>query len=230
MRKRKRQLDQRQQICLGLNLLIIFAELLGLYLRFYILGSPGLEYYTVLSNILSLVASSFMVYDLLAKGKIRHLTSVLRQLSVVMMTVTFAVVLFILPWNMNVALWKLLLPGQMFFLHLSCPLLSISTFFFAERHRFFNRDHRYSSIPTMIYAVLILALNYAGVVVGPYPFITKIVHQNNLRDMVAAAVICYFVTTGLGSLCIWYHRSKMQKIYDKRANAKELREGNLHKA
>ena len=48
--------------------------------------------------------------------------------------------------------------------------------------------------------------------------------------MVAAAVICYFVTTGLGSLCIWYHRSKMQKIYDKRANAKELREGNLHKA
>ena len=39
MRKRKRQLDQRQQICLGLNLLIIFAELLGLYLRFYILGS-----------------------------------------------------------------------------------------------------------------------------------------------------------------------------------------------
>ena len=63
MRKRKRQLDQRQQICLGLNLLIIFAELLGLYLRFYILGSPGLEYYTVLSNILTLVASSFMVYD-----------------------------------------------------------------------------------------------------------------------------------------------------------------------
>ena len=52
-RKKEFELAERDQIVLGLNLFIVFAEILGLYLRLYILGSPGIEYYTVISNFLA---------------------------------------------------------------------------------------------------------------------------------------------------------------------------------
>lgn len=183
--------NNRRDIILALNFLIILGEVFGLFLRTYILQSPGLEFYTVVSNYVSLFASLAVVHCIVTKRPISRPAKLLRLAATIMLTVTFLVVIFILPGNLQTPLWQLLFPGQMFFLHLICPILSIVTLLIFERYRFSRLEQDVVTLPTIIYALFIIIANLADVVNGPYPFIRQL-----MSDIVAtllAVVACYLL-------------------------------------
>ena len=224
---KRTKLTDRQQVILGLNFLIILSEFLGLVLRTYILGSIGFEYYTVLSNIASLLASAFVVHYLIKRKKIPHWVAVWRLIATTMLAITFLVVIFILPFNMGVPLWKLLLPGQMFFLHLACPVLAMCTMLFAEQYRYESKDGNVISLPTLAYAIIIMILNGMDVVNGPYPFIRQLM-SGRIAYLVIAFALCHFVPTLIASIFYKVQKHRM-KVYDLRMGKKEAA-GSLHKA
>jgi hypothetical protein len=224
---RRTKLTDREQVILGFNLLIIFSEFLGLVLRTYILGSIGLEYYTVLSNIASFLASMFVAYYLIRGSKVPHWVAVWRLVATTMLAITFLVVIFILPFNMGVPLWKLLFPGQMFFLHFACPVLAMCTMLFVEQYRFQSKDGNVISLPTLAYAVIIMILNAMNIVNGPYPFIRQLM-SGKFTYLLAAIFLCHLVPTLIASIFYKVQKRRM-RIYDLRAKKKEVA-GSLHKA
>lgn len=224
---KRAKLTDRELLILGLNLLIIFSEFLGLALRIYILGSIGLEYYTVLSNITSLLASTFVAYYLIRGRKVPHWVAVWRLVATTMLAITFLVVIFVLPFNMGVPLWKLLLPGQMFFLHFACPVLAMCAMLFVERYRFKSKDGNVISLPTLAYAIIIMILNGMNLVNGPYPFIRQLM-GGRISYLVIAFALCHLVPTLIASIFYKVQKHRM-KLYDHRVKRKEAA-SSLHKA
>ena len=224
---RRTKLTDREQVILGFNLLIIFSEFLGLVLRTYILGSVGLEYYTVLSNIASFLASTFVAYYLIRGSKVPHWVAVWRLVATTMLAITFLVVIFVLPFNMGIPLWKLLLPGQMFFLHFACPVLAMCTMLFVEQYRFQSKDGNVISLPTLAYAIIIMILNGMDLVNGPYPFIRQLM-GDKISYLIMAFALCHFVPTLIASVFYKVQKHRM-KLYDRRTKRKEAT-SSLHKA
>jgi len=182
---------KNRDIVLALNFLILLGEIFGLFLRTYILQSPGLEYYTVISNYLSLFASIAVIRSIVAGRSVSQIAKLLRLTSTIMLTITLLVVVFVLPFNLRTPLWQLLFPGQMFFLHFICPTLSIVTLLLFERYRFSNLEKNIATIPTILYALVIIASNLANVVNGPYPFIRQL--MQNIIATLAAMAACYLL-------------------------------------
>ena len=222
------KLNDRQATILGLNFLIVIGEFLGIALRVSILGALGLEYYTIISNLLSLVASALVVYFLFRTNKIPHWVAVLRLIATTMLAITFIFVLFVLPINMHVPLWQLLFPGQMFFLHFACPVLAIVAMLSAEQYKFLKRDRKVVAIPTLAYAVIIIALNSLDIVNGPYPFIRQLL-AGQFTGVLAAFAMCYLVPVLIASAFYGVQGYRIKKL-DLKTKKKEATRNGLHGA
>ena len=71
------------------------------------------------------------------------------------------------------------------FLHLLCPLIAFFSFTFFERHEIDNtfKNNLRAVYFTIIYGVILIALNIQRIVVGPYPFL-KIYEQSVLASVI----------------------------------------------
>lgn len=120
-----------------------------------------LIFYTQLSNMVALISS---VAYLINSGS--ELTITLRYLSTVMLTMTVLITLFVLvPSGAGFA--DMMLSGNGLYHHTLVPLISITSYFMWEQH---SSRWYVPVIVTMIYGFVMLCLNYAKVIEGPYPF------------------------------------------------------------
>lgn len=142
------------------NIILIILEIIGIS-RSRSRGIILLIFYTQLSNIVTLISS---VAYLISSGS--PVTIELRYLSTVMLAMTVLITLFVLiPAGMGFV--DMMLSGNGLFHHTLCPAISITSYFLWEQHS----NHWYIPvIVTMIYGLVMLYLNYAKIIEGPYPF------------------------------------------------------------
>ena len=173
------------------NIIVIILELAG----FNISRSRGLMmlvFYTQLSNLVTLVSS---VCYLISSDS--AFTASMRYLSTVMLTMTVLVTLFVLiPSGAGFA--RMMLTGNGLFHHTLCPAVSITSYMLWEQH---SSAWAVPVIVTFIYGVVMLYLNHAEIVDGPYPFLR--IRQQSVKATVIWMTVLIVLVTGL-SLGIAY--------------------------
>lgn len=188
-------LSKNIQIALMLNLAIFICEIIGIIIRFHTKGSLGIEYYTMDSNLLTLVASAILIFYIVTHKHIPKWLSLLRYTATTMLSVTFLVVVLILAPMLEHGYAILLLTDQMLYNHLICPILSFISFVFFEEHPFKLRDINWPIGVTILYAIILVALNLCHVVDGPYPFLQ--VYDHSVLVTLCWTILILGGTTGI---------------------------------
>ena len=147
-----------------LNLLIVILEVAAFSkVRKSLSLKKSIVYYTQLSNAITLISSLLLVI----LGQ-KHFVEVLRFLSTGMLVMTFCVTACVLvPMTGN--LKGLMISGSGLFHHLIIPVLSLLSFLFAED----RVQTAWIWLPiavTLFYGLIMLYMNAAGKIDGPYPF------------------------------------------------------------
>ena len=141
---------KRTKTALAFNLAIIACEIAAIIIVFFKLGCYPLVYYTEDSNLFKYMAAAVL-------------------------SVTFIVVLAVLSPMRGDGIngWLYMLFNKDFtFLHTLCPILTILSFVLFEKEPHLNTKSAFTAtIPTLIYAILLIILNIVGAVDGPYPFL-----------------------------------------------------------
>ena len=173
----------KMKISILLNILIIVFGLMGVVIaaKYHLLKDFFL-YYTNLSNIFAVLASIIYLLTLNKKTKIGEY---LRFLSTICLTLTLLVVIFILTPMLKV---NLFVGNYMPLYHLICPLLSIISLLFFEKN---NTKPILALIPTAIYGIITLSLNYFKVIEGPYPFLK--VHNQAILTSIIWIIVIYSI-------------------------------------
>lgn len=178
---------------LTLNLIIICAEAYSLIGVFAHYGVKSFAYYTNLSNFLAFFASSVcfvcLVKNLFVGGKLPNFAVKLKYFAVTSLAVTVSVVLFAL---LPVLLYSsggtvngsVKITVSSLLLHLVCPLLAFVSFVAFERTKLSFSLVVFAALPTLFYGLVMLFLNFSGIIVGPYPFFEVRSHK------ILAAVCC----------------------------------------
>jgi len=191
------QKNARSMSALIINVIIVLMEITAIGLGFSN-GIRMLVYYTVLSNLFSLVVSA--VYILQAvwcqthkNRECSHLVTTLRYLSTGCLTLTFLIVVLVFvpmaaPYG---GVSDLLFKDVNLFHHLLCPVLSFVSFCFLEDGvPLSRRQNGLALIPTAIYAVVLVTLNLTRTVRGPYPFLLVYEQPVWASVMWAAVILC----------------------------------------
>lgn len=178
---------------LTLNLMIICAEaysLIGVFARY---GVKSFAYYTNLSNFLAFFASSlcfvWLVKILFVGGKLPDFAVKLKFFAVTSLAVTIGVVLFalfpiLLYSSGGITDGSVKITVSSLLLHLVCPLLAFVSFVMFEKTELSFSLVVFAALPTLFYGLVMLFLNFSGVIVGPYPFFEVRSHK------ILAAVCC----------------------------------------
>lgn len=164
--------DKKMDKALIANILIIILEIIS----FYICRSRGLRllvFYTQLSNLVTLISSVCYVINSDAV-----FTITLRYLSTVMLTMTVLITLFVLV-PMGAGFVRMMLSGNGLFHHTLCPLISITSYILWEQH---SDAWIIPAVVTFVYGMVILHLNHARIIEGPYPFFR--VYEQSVRATV----------------------------------------------
>ena len=162
----------KKTISLILNILMIVLEVIGFAILFKSGYSLQYEYYTEDSNILGLFSSLLLVICMLSKEKTPRWVHILKYMATIGLSLTLFVVIFVLIPMSDFNYQFYLFEGTMLYQHFLCPVLAIITFiFFDELGEFEIKDVIYGLIFTVIYAIVLISLNIAGIVDGPYPFL-----------------------------------------------------------
>ena len=166
-------MKSKQKVALFLNLANVVFQIYALVIVFLTKGFTTLQYYTIDSNIFACVSSIFLVAALLIKRKTPKWVHRLRFYATSCITVTFVVVLVILiPLAGFRRLPELLFQGPNLWQHTVCPLLSIISFIFFEKEVKLEKDQSlYALVPTLIYGIVTLILNFLRTITGPYVFL-----------------------------------------------------------
>ena len=166
-------MKSKQKVALFLNLANVVFQIYALVIVFLAKGFTTLQYYTIDSNIFACVSSIFLVAALLIKRKTPKCVHRLRFYATSCITVTFVVVLVILiPLAGFRRLPELLFQGPNLWQHTVCPLLSIISFIFFEKEVKLEKDQSlYALVPTLIYGIVTLILNFLRTITGPYVFL-----------------------------------------------------------
>lgn len=164
-------MDKRDKKLLLANISIIILEIIGLTITLPVTKKIELRFYTEDSNILMLVTSIITSYYILKKKLTSRWLDVLYHMSVLGLTVTFLVVVFILGpmYKFNYA-W-LLFGGSMLYLHTICPIVAFITYILFYKNHINKKDLPYTMSFTVIYAVIIIICNLFHIIDGPYPFL-----------------------------------------------------------
>ena len=172
------KIRRRAAFCLVLQILIILGEMRAIALSAGGYRAFVYAYYTWDSNLLLLLTAVLTAVSCvrILAGKSDAVSSPLRFLryvSTCCTALTFLVVLLILaPMLGPSGFSRLLLTGNLAYMHFICPVLALISFLFAEDHRDLRFRHSlYAMIPTALYAVVIITLNVTRTVSGPYPFL-----------------------------------------------------------
>lgn len=178
---------------LTLNLIIICAEacsLIGVFARY---GVKSFAYYTNLSNFLAFFASSVcsvcLVKMLFFGGKLPSFAVKLKFFAVTSLAVTVGVVAFaLLPVLLcssgGITNGSVKITVSSIFLHFVCPLLAFVSFVAFEKTKLSFSLVVFAALSTLFYGLVMLFLNFSGIIVGPYPFFEVRSHK------ILAAVCC----------------------------------------
>lgn len=189
----------RLRYAMILNILICIMGIIGLILCVKRDGSLHLDYYTQQSNMLAIVASALVAYFTWRKmqrpkTEIPYWVVMLKYMSIVSLTITLLVVLFILIpiFAGEMGFWTsfatFLFSSSMTYTHTLCPIVSIISFLYFERHIFKGWKAVWIAlIHTILYAILAITLNIAKVWEGPYPFL--MVYKNPVWQTIAYSVV-----------------------------------------
>ena len=200
---------KNKRYSLILNILIIIFEIIGFLFTYVNNHSILIQFYTEDSNILALVTSCLFVYFLLSNKKLPKWLNTLKYISTTCVTITFLVVIFILAPMYNFNYLSLLFDGTMLYHHTICPLLCIITFlFFDKLNNYEKKDILYAFSFTIIYAVVLIALNLFEVVKGPYPFL-MVKEQTIIESFIWIIVILGFAY--MIAKCLFVLKSKRSK-------------------
>ncbi len=186
----------KRKIAFIANSLICILEVYALMKYVKVNHTLSLEYYTMDSNLLSLMSSFlFIIFYKKTKERIKDF----RFISTCCLTVTFLVVLFILVPMMNFNYKALLLDNELLFLHTICPIISIISYVFFEER---SNKKNLGIIFTIMYSLILIPLNIIGVVDGPYPFL-RIKEQSIWMTIIWGVIIIggsYIIGIGLNTL------------------------------
>lgn len=153
---------------LYLDIAVVAGELVGLVLASLENGWGQFIFYTQLSNYFLLAATLVHMYFLLKKEPVPKAVNRLKYIATCTTTVTLAVaVAVLLP--MYKRPYITFLNGANLFQHTLCPILGFATLPFMDPVE--KRDSRLALIPTGLYALVMVPLNYFRVLEGPYPFL-----------------------------------------------------------
>ena len=154
-------------MAMALNVIVALLELWA-FRKVWNRKWMNLVFYTQISNILTFVSSlAFLAFG---RGAV-----MLRYTSVCMMVMTALVTVFILV-PMGGDPKKLLWSGNGLYHHVICPLITTVSYVFFEPHAGFS----FLWLPvgvTLLYGLVMLALNGKELVDGPYPFF-RVRHQS----------------------------------------------------
>lgn len=193
----------RQILALMLNVLIFALEIIGMILSFIEYGDGSFEYYTQDSNYLATIASAvfipFAIMALCGKKPMPRWVVSLRHMATACLALTFFVVLFVLiPMDGLSSLPWMLFSGPNLYHHFLCPLLAMLSFIAFETEPALSKRCVLTGMtPTLLYAIVIIILNIAKLLVGPYPFL-HIYEQPWYMSIVWIAVIL-----GMATLLAW---------------------------
>ena len=162
-----------------LDLAIVCLGAAGTALHFAEYGWSMFQFYTLCSNVFLLLACAAQAWYegriLLNRGLfVPSWARLLKYCAVCTVTVTFFVVVFVLVPLAGGFQWLpyALTDGAMLYHHTLCPLLGLASFVFVDRVSLPDkRVTLWALAPTLLYAAVATALNAAGTLYGPYPFL-----------------------------------------------------------
>lgn len=173
--------SNKQRYATVFNLFIIIFEIIGISI--YIMNNNyfDLSYYTHDSNLLALISSSIYCIYILRKKEIPKWLSLLKYTTILSLTLTFIMVIFVLLPIYNFDYNFILFNGSMLYFHIICPILTFISFIFFEKHCIDGKKSLIKSLYlSFIYLIIILILNIKDVIVGPYPFL--MIKQNPIYE------------------------------------------------
>ena len=184
----------KQKLAVFLNLAAAGVQLYATVILIIKRSWGAFQYYTMDSNIFAAITSIFLIFALLSKGEVSKKIHNFRYYSTCCVTVTFIVVITILvPIDGWHTLTTRLFKGTDLWLHTVGPLLNIFSFLFLEGSAELDKKENLKAlIPTLIYAVIAIALNLARVIYGPYVFL-KVYEQGVLMTFVWIVLISALV-------------------------------------
>ena len=169
-------MDKRKKlkIYLLLNILVSVFEIIAFVMVINRRGGETFQYYTQLSNLFLLICCLanifFITRALRSKKDVPHIANLMTYLATCTTTVTLIVVLFILSWMVG-DLWWLLTYDSMLYMHTLCPILAIVMLECFAPEKQPKKSALIALIPTIIYAIVGIAMNIARLWDGPYPFL-----------------------------------------------------------
>jgi hypothetical protein len=166
-----KQLQKFNKYALWCNITIICLEIIGCVIRAINSTRTWFDYYTVDSNLLAMLAAIAYVYYTVKGKKLPHWAEIIKLSAVVALIITFLVCIFILAPVYPGGLVAIMFDGHMLLMHTLCPLILTASFIFFERNELSSKDVLKGMIYTLGYAAIMIILNIAKVVVGPYPFL-----------------------------------------------------------
>ena len=164
------------------NIIIIVLEIAG----FCVSRSRSLRmliFYTQLSNLVTLVSSVCFII-----GRDAAFTITMRYLSTVMLAMTVLVTLFVLVPHAGFA--EMMLAGNGLVHQTLCPAISITSYILWEQH---STMWIVPVAVTFVYGIVLLYLNYAGIVDGPYPFF-RVREQSVRATVIWMTALTVFIT------------------------------------
>ena len=174
------------------NAMIVALELVGGMICTLETGLSQFQYYTQDSNYFAMIVAILFLVFALRGGHDKPLPDwliLLRYMATCLLSVTFLVVIFILcpPYGLNG--YRIgLLSGAQTFEHLLCPVLSFLSLYLFEDAPKLKYATLFALIPTLLYAVVVIPLNLAKLLHGPYPFL-YIYEQPWWQSVIFAIVI-----------------------------------------
>ena len=166
-----KRLQKFNKYALGINLVIICLEIMGIIMRAIVSSRTWFDYYTVDSNLLAMLAAAVYVYYTVKGKELPHWAEIMKLSAVVALVITFLVCIFVLAPIYPGGFVAIMFGEHMLFMHTLCPLLLFTSFIVFENNKLSNKDIPAAMIYTLAYAVIMLILNIAKVVIGPYPFL-----------------------------------------------------------
>lgn len=157
------------------NLFILISELTVVITELPVRGFSSLNYYTVLSNLLGMVAAVLFICSAITSFKRLNKTrTLLRYYATCMLSFTFIVVFTMLvplahAAGMGTAF--LLTEGAAPVQHIINPVLSFVSFMFFEDNSLLKKRQPLIMLSlTLLYAFIMIGFNIARMANGPYPF------------------------------------------------------------
>ena len=180
--------------------LLIVMEIIALIHDIRAFGAGLFQYYTIDSNVLQLIVSVCILAFLLRGEKSPVWLVVLHLICAVCLTVTFMIAAFVLAPQEGFAYYFLSNVAPIN--HFLGPLLSVISFIFTQTDIPLQRRMVFAPVAaTLLYGIIVLVLNIARILDGPYFFLR--VYEVPLPTVVMWFLIIACLNLILSALYMW---------------------------